>query len=145
MRLLAELVVWWAVLLGVWLMSLNAFSYAELLTATALALPCAFAARAARIAASGRWRVRAGSVRWPAHLPWAVAHDTVAVLRLAAEPDRPDDDSFDDVALDHDCEALATTVVSGAPGSVVVDAQNDRLLVHRLPIGETGLSRAVRG
>ncbi len=148
MRVLAEVVIWWAVLLGVWLMSLNAFSYEELGTAAGLALPCAFAARAARIAARGRWRVRPHWARWLPHLPVAVLHDTVAVLRLATKRDRPEDDSFDEVPLDggqqvaH--EALATAVVSSAPGSVVVDAKDNRLCVHHLPIGETGLSRAVR-
>lgn len=148
MRVLAEVVVWWAVLLGVWLMSLNAFSFAELGTAAGLALPCAFAARAARLAAGGRWRIRLRWARWLAHLPWAVLHDTAAVLRLATKPDRPEDDSFDEVPLGagphagH--EALATATVSGTPGSVVVDARDNRLCVHRLPIGAIGLTDAVR-
>lgn len=148
-----EIAVWWAVLLLVWLASLNAFSFAELGTAAGLALPCAFAARAGRIAAGGRWRLDWHWARWLLSVPWAILHDTVSVLRLAMGPDRPDDDSIDAVELEgrgagH--EALATLVLSTSPGSVVVDADEDRLLVHRLPIGETvpigtsTLSEAVR-
>jgi multisubunit Na+/H+ antiporter MnhE subunit len=140
MRVFAEVVAWWAVLLGVWLMSLNAFSFAELITATALALPGAFAARAARIAASGSWRVRPRQLRWLLHLLWAILHDTVAVLRLPAGGK----DEFSEMPVSHGGEAPATAVVSAAPGSVVVDAEDDTLLVHRLPIGETGLTEAVR-
>lgn len=142
----AEIAVWWAVLLLVWLASLNAFSYAELGTAAGLALPCAFAARAARIAAGGRWKVTARWTRWLAAVPWAVLHDTAAVLRLATRRDHPERDSFDEIGIGAGAghEALATAVVSAAPGSVVVDAESGRLLVHRLPIGETGLTEAVR-
>jgi multisubunit Na+/H+ antiporter MnhE subunit len=147
MRMLAEVVAWWAALLGVWLASLNAFSFAELATATCVALVCAVAAWAARRAANARWRIDPRWLRWSRFAPWAILHDTIAVLRLAAGPDRPEHDSFDNVDLagrrdGH--EALATTMISTAPGSVVVDAEQDRLLVHRVPIGETGLSEAVR-
>jgi multisubunit Na+/H+ antiporter MnhE subunit len=142
-----EIAVWWAVLLLVWLASLNAFSFAELGTAAGLALPCAFAARAGRVAAGMRWRVNARWARWLLSMPWAILHDTVSVLLLAARPDRPDEDSIDavefaDRGAGHD--ALATMALSTSPGSVVVDADEGRLLVHRVPIGDTGLSEAIR-
>ncbi|HEY4022858.1 MAG TPA: Na+/H+ antiporter subunit E [Pseudonocardiaceae bacterium] len=146
MRRRGEIVIWWVVLLGVWLASLNAFSYAELATAAALALPCAFAARAARIAARGQWRLAVrgrSAVHGLRFLPMAILHDTVSVLRLALGRDRPEDDSFDEVELRGE-QALATIMVSTAPGSVVIDAGADHLLVHRLPIGETRLTEAVR-
>jgi multisubunit Na+/H+ antiporter MnhE subunit len=139
---IGEIAAWWAVLLLVWLASLNAFSYTELGTAAGLAIPCAFAARGARIAASGRWRVRARWARWLLFAPSAILHDTAAVLRLAAKRDRPEDDSFDHIPAED--EALSTAVISSAPGSVVVDADDDRLTVHRLPIGDTKLTEAVR-
>ncbi|HEX4226765.1 MAG TPA: hypothetical protein VHZ97_30660 [Pseudonocardiaceae bacterium] len=137
MAKLAEVTVWWAVLLLVWLASLNAFSYAELGTAAGLALPCALAARAARIAAGGRWRIRA---RWLLLVPSAILHDMVSLLRLGSSER---DDSFDEIDI-HGYQAMATIVVSATPGSVVVDADDDRLLVHRLPIGQTRLTEAVR-
>lgn len=143
----AEVAAWWAVLLGAWLMSLNAFSFAELATAACVALPGAFAACAARRAAGGRWRVRPRWVRWLGFAPWAILHDTVGVLRLAARTDRPEDDSFDGVDLtraEDGHEALAAALVSMAPGSVVVDGEHERLTVHRVPVGDTGLTGAVR-
>jgi multisubunit Na+/H+ antiporter MnhE subunit len=137
MAKLAEVTVWWAVLLLVWLASLNAFSYAELGTAAGLALPCALVARAARIATGGRWRIRA---RWLLLVPSAILHDTVSLLRLGFSAR---DDSFDEIGIRGD-EATATIALSATPGSVVVDADEDRLLVHRLPIDETRLTEAVR-
>ncbi len=142
-----EVAVWWAMLLLVWLASLNAFSFAELGTAAGLALPCAFAARAGRLTVGVRWQVNGRWARWLLFMPWAILHDTVSVLLLALRPDRPDEDSIDAVELDDPeagHEALATMVLSTSPGSVVVDADRDRLLVHRVPIGDTGLSKAVR-
>jgi multisubunit Na+/H+ antiporter MnhE subunit len=154
MRALLEVAAWWAALLLVWLATLTAFSLEELATASALAVPCALAARAARRAAGIRWRIKPGWARWLLSVPWSVLHDTVAVLLLAVRPDRPEDDSFQEVVLSGDRdsagrnghEALATAALSAAPGSVVVDAgeQHDRLLVHTLPIGRTRLERAVR-
>jgi multisubunit Na+/H+ antiporter MnhE subunit len=144
-----EIAVWWAVLLLVWLATLNAFSFEELSLAAGLAVPSAFAARAARIAAGGHWRVDPRWIRWLPVTAWTILHDTVSVLRLAAGPDRPEDDSIDTIPLDDDRddrghEALATLVLSTSPGSVVVDADRDRLLVHRLPIGRTRQSEVVR-
>jgi multisubunit Na+/H+ antiporter MnhE subunit len=154
MRALTEVVAWWAALLLVWLATLDAFSFEELAIAGALAVPAAWAARAARGAMGIHWRVEPGWARWLLSVPWAVLHDTAAVLLLAARPDRPEDDSFEDIQLggDHDSagrnghEALATAVLSATPGSVVVDAgaDHDRLLVHTLLVGRTRLERAVR-
>ncbi|HEY4459530.1 MAG TPA: Na+/H+ antiporter subunit E [Pseudonocardiaceae bacterium] len=146
---IVEFTVWWAVLLLVWLATLNAFSFEELGLAAGLALPGAFAACAARIATGGRWRVDPRWIRWLLVTPWAILHDTVSVLRLAAGPDRPEDDSIEAITLDNSeddggHEALATLVLSTSPGSVVVDAEQDRLLVHRLPIGRTRQSEVVR-
>lgn len=143
----AEVAGWWAALVLVWLATLNSFSYAELGTCAVIAVPGALAARAGRVAAGQRWRVRARWVRWLRFVPVAVLHDTMGVFRLATRRDRPQDDSFDEVRLRaggaaH--EALATAAVSATPGSVVVDADNERLVVHRVPIGETRLSEAVR-
>jgi multisubunit Na+/H+ antiporter MnhE subunit len=152
-RAVAEVLVWWAILVLVWLGTLNAFSYEELAVAALLAAPCAIAARLGRRAAGARWSVRAGWVRWLPHLPWAIVHDTVAMLAVAVRPDRPGADDFDELPLANESakarqaghEALATATLSAAPGSVVVDANeaHDRLVVHTVPIHQTGLRRAV--
>jgi multisubunit Na+/H+ antiporter MnhE subunit len=149
-RAVAEVLIWWMVLVLVWLGTLNAFSYEELTAAALLAVPCAIAARLGRRAAGVRWSTRAHWVRWLGHLPWGVVRDTIAVLALALRPSTKDKD-FDTVTLANDAtkaqqaghEALATAVVSATPGSVVVDAHDGRLVVHTVPIHETGLRRAV--
>lgn len=151
MRAVAEVLVWWAVLVLVWLGTLNAFSYEELAVAALLAVPCVIAARLGRRAAGVGWSVRARWAGWLLHLPWAIVHDTIAMLWLAVRPDRTRDDGFDEMPLATDSttaqqaghEALATATLSATPGSVVVDATDDRLVVHTVPIHPTGLRRAV--
>jgi multisubunit Na+/H+ antiporter MnhE subunit len=144
--------VWWLVLVGVWLVTLNAFSYQELVVAAVLALPCAVAAGAARRASEIRWTAGARWSRWLWALPGAVLRDTAAVLLLALRPrTREDEDEFREVPLPTESddarrvgrEALTTAILSATPGSVVVDANpdHDRLLVHSLPIGRTRLER----
>ena len=151
MRAWPEVLLWWAFLVLVYLATLNSFSYAELIVSIVLAVPCAMAARAGRHAAGARWSMRAGWLRWLRALPWAVAHDTVAMLALTARPDRPDEDRFDEVELAGSnaragWEAAATTVLSSTPGSVVVEGsdEHDRLVVHTVPIPATSLREAVR-
>ncbi|HEX3647177.1 MAG TPA: hypothetical protein VHV49_02060 [Pseudonocardiaceae bacterium] len=151
-----ETAVWWVFLVVVWIATLNVFSVQEVIVAAAAAVPCAVAARAARRAAGLRWAVRAGWSRWLLTLPSAVAHDTVAALRLAVAPrsTREADDEFRTVDLPggHDDArwagraATTITVLSSTPGSVVIDSDDERgeLLTHSLPIGDTRLEQQVR-
>jgi multisubunit Na+/H+ antiporter MnhE subunit len=151
-RALLEITAWWAILVLVWIATLTAVSVQELVAAGVLAVPCAVLARLGRQATDIHWPMRTTWLRWPLRLPWAVLHDTAAVLALAVRRDRPEEDTFREVPLaDQDSpslqpgqEAVATALLSAAPGSVVVDADEDRLLVHELPIGSTDLDRAVR-
>lgn len=147
MRAVAETAAWWPVLVLVWLATLNSFSAEELVASVVLGLPCAVAARAARRAAGVHWTFRPGWARWLPALPAAIAHDTVGVLLLAVR--RPGDDSFRDVAMpahpDGGQEAAATVALSATPGSVVVDADDNHLLVHSVPLGRTGLEREISG
>jgi multisubunit Na+/H+ antiporter MnhE subunit len=146
-----EVLVWWAILVLTWLGTLNAFSYEELAAAAVLAVPCAIAARLGRRAAGVRWSVDPRWARWLPHLAWAILHDTIAMLAIATRPDQNDD--FDELPLAKQPtkarqaahEALATATLSATPGAVVIDANDDhdRLTVHTVPIGETGLRRAV--
>lgn len=152
MRALLEITAWWVILVLVWIATLTAVTVQELVAAGVLAVPCAVLARLGRQATGIHWPMRAVWFRWPLRLPWAVLHDTVAVLALAFRRDNPQDDRFSEVPLpDQDSDsvraaqdAAATVLLSSAPGSVVVDADEDRLLVHELPIGSTDLDRAVR-
>jgi multisubunit Na+/H+ antiporter MnhE subunit len=153
MAAVGEIACWWAVLVVVWLATLNALSVEEVVTAAILALPCAWAARAARRAAGEHWRPPAGALRWLLALPWAVLHDAVAALLLAVRG-RPEGE-FVELSLGDDGsdrrraarEALATATLSATAGSVVVEAtdRHDALLVHTLSIGETAVNREVRG
>jgi multisubunit Na+/H+ antiporter MnhE subunit len=147
-----EIAMWWAFLVLVWIATLNTFSLQELLVAAVLAVPCAVAARAGRVAAGVRWRIPSATRRWLLALPAAIAHDAVAVLSLGVRwRTREHDDSFTVVKLpleDDDArragrEAMTTAILSATPGSVVVDAngEHDELLVHTMPIGRTRLER----
>jgi multisubunit Na+/H+ antiporter MnhE subunit len=147
MRAVAEVAAWWAVLVLVWLATLTAFSCQELVTAAVLALPCAVAARAARRAAGVHWTFRPRWARWLLAAPTAILHDTAGVLLLAVK--RREEDSFREVPMpehpDGGQAALATTVLSATPGSVVVDADDNHLLVHAVPLGRTRLEREISG
>ena len=55
MRAGLEIAGWWAVLVLVWLATLNAYSVEELSVAGVLAVPCAIVARTARRAGAGHW------------------------------------------------------------------------------------------
>jgi hypothetical protein len=127
---LLETLAWWPPLCGLWLLTLSAFSVAELLAAVALALPCAAAATVARRAAGASWRVRTSWARWLIPLPAAVLADTVRVLlavlhrpvvagargqlrRVTLHPES-------DPARAAGQRALAVVALSLPPGSVVV-------------------------
>jgi multisubunit Na+/H+ antiporter MnhE subunit len=147
-----EIAGWWAFLVVVWIATLNTFSIQEVVTAAVLAVPCAFAARAARHAAGLRWTVAPRWGRWLLALPMAIAHDTVAVLRLAMRRrPREEDDEFRVLTLPTERddgrrtgrEAVTTAALSATPGSVVVNSNDDHdeLLVHAMPVGRTRLER----
>jgi multisubunit Na+/H+ antiporter MnhE subunit len=150
---LLEHIAWWAVLVVVWLATLNAMSWQELVAASVLAAPGAVAARRARRAAEVTWRPRPRWLRALMFLPWAVVHDAVAVLLLAARPVRRPAGRLGWLSLARDAdparqvarEGLATAALSVSPGSVVVDStdEHDRLLVHWLPVGETRLRQEI--
>jgi multisubunit Na+/H+ antiporter MnhE subunit len=133
----------------IWLATVNTMSTEELGTAGVLAILCALAARAGRIAARSHWRPPVGALRWLAALPWSVLRETVAALAIAARC-RPVG-RFTDLELTGERpeagrEALATLIVSATPGSVVVGANDEHgtLLIHSLPVGRTRLPDEVR-
>ncbi|HEX4722045.1 MAG TPA: Na+/H+ antiporter subunit E [Pseudonocardiaceae bacterium] len=150
-----EIAGWWAFLVVVWIATLNTLSTQEVVTAAVLAVPCAIAARAARRAAELRWTIAPRWGRWVLALPPAIAHDTVAVLRLAMRRRTSEsDDEFRVLKLPAERddgrrtgrEAVTTAVLSATPGSVVVNAgdDHDELLVHAMPVGRTRLERELR-
>jgi multisubunit Na+/H+ antiporter MnhE subunit len=152
LRTWLEITTWWVVLVLVWIATLTAVTVQELVAAAILAVPCAVLARLGRQATGIQWPMRAAWLRWPLRLPWAVLHDTVAVLALALRPDRPQEDRFRALRLpEQDSpnteaaqQAAAAVLLSAAPGSVVVDVNDDRVLVHELPIGSSHLDEAIQ-
>jgi multisubunit Na+/H+ antiporter MnhE subunit len=152
----AEVLWWWAAACGIWLLTLSSVNAAELVVALACALPCGLAARAARVALGGRWRVRPSWVWWLAPLAAAVLSDAVRVLVLALGRHDVDREAgrLVDVPL-HEAEAeevaagraaMATVVMSSTPGTLVVQADPERrvLTLHSLVPAGSALERAVR-
>jgi len=141
-----EALVWWIVLTGIWLLTLTSFSVQELSAALVAGLLCALVATTARESYRASWRPRARWLSWIALLPHTVVADTVRVLgprlRTPAERRR--------IPVDDD-GAVATMVVSAAPGTVVLDdrvaeATGNRttLVVHALVPAGSRIERSVR-
>lgn len=152
-----EVLVWWALLLGVWEVTLSGTTLPEISAAAAAGLASAVAATAARRAVDVQgmpiadWLRR---LRWLPMVAISVVLDTARVLVLAGRHLRHRDvsGSFRTVWLRRDREtsadmhrALATLVVSSTPGSLVCDADPEQhtLLEHRLVDGASTLEEVV--
>jgi multisubunit Na+/H+ antiporter MnhE subunit len=140
--LVVEVVVWWALSLGVWIISLTIVGGQELLVAVLAALPCGILATAGRRAAGNAWRVRPGWFTAAALLPVAIVSDTVQVLATAL-PGRRTEGSFKRIPVAGGVgegpvpagrRAVATILVTLTPGSFVTDVEprTGQALVHVL-------------
>ena len=157
MAFAAEVAVWWALLCGLWLITLSSLSTGEELVAAGCALVAAVAAAGARRAMEGAWRPTVRWVAWAGPVLVAIPVDTVRVLGLAARrvirPHTAVGDEVVRVRLPHRERtavgaargALGTFAVSVTPGTVVVDWDQDRgeLVVHRLVRGSPSLEQVV--
>lgn len=151
----AELLCWWAMTVGVWLLTLSSVTLPDLLVAAACGLPCAVAARAGRKAVGGVWRPRPGWIRWWAVLPLSVLADTARVFAVAARRGQESHPPgrVTTVHLPRDAQepvaaarrALATLAVSSTPGTFVIadDPQALRLVVHSLSEKPTLMEKVV--
>ncbi len=155
----AEVLVWWSLLVGVWVLTLSSVATSEMLAATGSALLCAIAGVAAREAAGGAWRPAPSWAAWFVRLPVVVVSDTVRVLlravRLAsgaeAEGDPgdlhtlaiPGGETGDRYAAR---QAISTIAVSLTPGTYVADVDEGHavLLVHGLVSGGPSMEESVR-
>lgn len=136
---IAESAVWWALCLGVWLVTLSAVAWQELIVAALAAVPCGVMATAARVVAGNAWRIRAAWLRPIARLPIAIVTDTAQVIVAAlrrrpvefAELTLPGGRGEDPPAAGR--RALATLVVSASPGTFVadIDVESGSILVHK--------------
>jgi multisubunit Na+/H+ antiporter MnhE subunit len=153
-----EAAFWWAVCVGIWLLTLSSISTAEVVTAVVASVPCAVLAVAARRGVEGSWLLRPRWARWLLPLPVAVLGDAVRVLGLAAGVlvgRRIPDGEVRSVDLPRDRparlqagrQAAAVLAVGAAPGTVVLDIDEDtgRMLVHALGAGRPRMEEAVRG
>lgn len=146
-----ETLVWASLLVGVWVLTLNAVSPPEMGAAGFTGLCAGAAAAAARRALGGRWRPSPRWVGWLLALPVAVLADTGRVfaavlselprrgeergrLRRVASPRETDP------ARRAARQALSILAVSSTPGSYVVDADDDgELTVHALVEGSPSM------
>lgn len=149
MRVTSEVLPWWLGLTGLWLLTLSTPSLPEIVVAAGSALPCAFAARAARRAVGGSWRPRARWGRWLLVVPWtAVRESGQALVEVVRHPRAG---RFDTVRLPEEPDtvqearaAAAAVVVGSTPGTMVVATPPGELVVHRLLGGESRLLDEVR-
>lgn len=141
MGLAVELLVWWGVTTGVWIVSLSAFASQDLVAALACGVPCAVMAVLARRAVRLAARPPAQMLRWLAALPWSIAVDTVRVLALPWRPrGRTSAGEFRRMPIGPSGEsapavgrrAVAALLMSATPGAYVVDVDPDTgtALVH---------------
>ncbi|WP_433680440.1 Na+/H+ antiporter subunit E [Nocardia sp. CA-119907] len=147
----AEVAGWWVVLVLVWLVTTSAFATDELIAACVIALPVALAARVGRIAARGNWRLPAGVARLLAALPGAIVREGAAALLIAARGrpvgrfERLDIGPRTSADRRAGRAALITGVLSATPGSLVIDADHEGLLLHALATPATRLRRMFGG
>lgn len=140
-----EMLVWSALMVGMWVVTLSAATVPEVVAAAAAGVVSALGAVVARVALGGRWRAKARWSRWLVTWWGSLVADTAAVFALAARHLRHRDvaGDFVEVALrrtpgDEPSEdmhrALAALVLSSTPGSVVYDSdpRGHRLFVHTI-------------
>lgn len=157
----AEVITWWALLVGVWVTTLSGVTTSDMVAATAGGLLAALAARWTRRAAGGRWRMRPGWLGWLAVLPVAVVADAARLAGVAARHlviragDEPGEGvgrlsrvplpAGEDGPTGAGRRAAATLAVSATPGTFVVDVDEDagELVVHRLVDGRPSVDRVV--
>lgn len=151
MRVTSEVLPWWLGLTGLWVLTLSTPSLPEIVAAAGSAVPCAFAARAARRAVGGAWRPRARWVRWPLAVPWTAVRESVRAVAVIAR--HPRAGRVDTVRLPAEPSAVhqartacAAVVVGSTPGTMVVATPPGRreLVVHRLLGGGSRVLDEVR-
>lgn len=156
MIMLAEAAAWWAVLIGIWMITVSPPDWPDVWVAAGAALLCTILTIAARRALKDRWRPGRETWRWPAALPAAAVVDTVRVLMLPLRDTRrhPRKGDLETVRLaDGGPEQRAATrraegtvVMSATPATMVLDCvpEDNTLLVHRLAAGPPDVAKVVQ-
>lgn len=146
-----ETLLWWLVTAAVWTVTLTERTAPELVAAALCTLPCAFVARSARRANSGVWRFRAVWLRWVPTVPAELVRQTIEVWAYVLMPSRRSRSVIARVALPAEPtpvtaarRAAATLSLATTPGTVVLDAEAQIVLVHRIGPRPGALESAVR-
>lgn len=149
-----ELALWWALMIGVWDLTLSGTTLPDILAAVAAGFLSAVGAIATRRLIGGRWRPRARWTLWLPVIAIKAITDTVRAFALAAGHlvHRDVETSCGEIPLrrgpDRDVEvhhALASLAITSTPGSVVYDAdtEGNRLFKHELVTGPPDLEGVV--
>jgi multisubunit Na+/H+ antiporter MnhE subunit len=128
-----ELLVWWVVLSAVWLGTLSTASPTEIAVGVAGAGLGAGTAVLARRALKASWRPRTRWLRWAARVPATVLTDSAKVLFGRSKPTTRE--------LPVKDVAVAAAFVNATPGTVVLAAHDDVLVLHALGDKVSGLER----
>jgi len=152
-----ELVFWWALMIGVWELTLSGTTLPEICCEIAAALLSAIIAIIGRRIVGGRWLPHPAWLRWLPFIAASAVVDTVLVFwfLLRHGRRRHATGSFTAVQLlrlklvddgtGDNHRAYATLAITCTPGSVVYDADVDshRLYAHTLVEGPPDLTGAV--
>lgn len=153
-RFAVEVAAWWALMVGVWDLTLSGTTLPDISAAIAAGLIAAIAAVVTRRMLGGQWLPRP---RWLLWLPVVVLNlfaDTARIFVLAVRTLRRRDVEGElgvvqlklSTPADADIHrALATFAVTSTPGSVIYDAEPEshRLLKHTLVTGPPDLEDTV--
>jgi multisubunit Na+/H+ antiporter MnhE subunit len=153
-RFAVEVGLWWALMVGVWDLTLSGTTLPDISAALGAGLLSAVAAVVTRRMLGGRWLPRPRWLRWLPVVVLKLFADTARVLLLAVRHvgRRDVEGQLGVVQLkfstpaDADIHrALATFAVTSTPGSVIYDAEPEshRLLKHTLVTGPPDLEGTV--
>jgi multisubunit Na+/H+ antiporter MnhE subunit len=136
---MAEILLWWLALTGLWTLTLATPSAPELAAGAVAAAVCAVVARRARRAMRGSWRPRLPWLAWWASVPLSAVRESFTALVTVFK--RPSAGRFDEVTVPAEPAsrrearlATAVVVVGCTPGTMVVASppDGDRIVVHRM-------------
>jgi multisubunit Na+/H+ antiporter MnhE subunit len=141
LRSLSRGAVWSLAALGIWLLTLSALSWGELIVGTACSTAVGVIAVAAQRSVGRPWKPTAVSLRPFLVLPLAIASDAAQVLSLPLRR-RQNRGRFETMDIDAagsspqvaTRRALVTLGTTATPASIVVDVDDQGLMtLHSLP------------
>lgn len=152
-----EIVFWWALMVGVWELTLAGTTLAEICCAVGAGLLSALAAVAGRHTVGGRWLPHPTWLRWLPVIAASAVVDTALVFRVLLRHVRQRDAAGDFIVVQllrrkladdgsgDNHRAYATLALTCTPGSIVydADAESHRLSAHSLVDGPPDLEGTV--